>query len=205
MRSVLRRFTSSSTTISSPTAPPLVYAPSDTEERAIGAWLDQDPRRRRGGTWVNDRKGGPILWEADGRRYSPSGLVSHIWQQAEWREQWSAVQGPKQWRVPEEGGRWWRLRNGCGVGWTRHKNRRKTNSPSQGAHALRPDGVPHMQGLARNRQRRNTPQWAPIPVSVLVSFVLVQARPDEDALEDPPQFRTGTAHAGLPHELWKAC
>ncbi|WP_046501017.1 AIPR family protein [Streptomyces odonnellii] len=79
----------------------LVYAPSDTEERAIGAWLDQDPRRRRA-TWLNDRKA-PILWEADGRGYSPSGLVSRIWQQAEWREQWSAVQGPKQWRVPGEG------------------------------------------------------------------------------------------------------
>ena len=80
---------------------PLTYAPSDTEERAIGAWLDEDLRRRRA-TWLNDRKA-PILWEADGRQYSPSGLVSHIWQQGEWREQWSAVQGPKQWRVPGEG------------------------------------------------------------------------------------------------------
>lgn len=79
----------------------LAYAASDTEERAIGAWLDQDPRRRRA-TWLNDRKA-PILWEADGRRYSPTGLVNYIWQQAEWREQWSAVQGPKQWRVPGEG------------------------------------------------------------------------------------------------------
>ncbi|WP_424891158.1 AIPR family protein [Streptomyces sp. XH2] len=80
---------------------PLTYVPGDTEERAIGAWLDEDPRRRRA-TWANDRKA-PILWEADGRRYSPSGLVNHIWQQAEWREQWSAVQGPKQWSVPGEG------------------------------------------------------------------------------------------------------
>jgi AIPR protein len=80
---------------------PLAYTASDTEEQAIGTWLDQDPRRRRA-TWLNDRKT-PILWEADGQRYSPTGLVSHIWQQAEWREQWSAVQGPKQWRVPGEG------------------------------------------------------------------------------------------------------
>ncbi|WP_161500732.1 hypothetical protein [Embleya scabrispora] len=29
--------------------------------------------------------------------------MNQIWQQAEWREQWSAVQGPKQWRVPGEG------------------------------------------------------------------------------------------------------
>ena len=84
-----------------PDGTPLAYAPSDTEERAIGVWLDEDLRRRRA-TWLNDRKA-PILWEADGRRYSPSGLVSHIWQQGEWREQWSAVQGPKQWRVPGEG------------------------------------------------------------------------------------------------------
>ncbi|MFD7320018.1 AIPR family protein [Streptomyces sp. NPDC059875] len=84
-----------------PDGTPLTYAPSDTEERAIGAWLDQDPRRRRA-TWVNDRKA-PILWEADGQRYSPGGLVNHIWQRAEWREQWSAVQGPKQWRMPGEG------------------------------------------------------------------------------------------------------
>lgn len=79
----------------------LTYAPSGVEERAIGSWLDQDPRRRRS-TWLNDRKA-PILWEADGRRYSPSGLVNHIWEQAGWREQWVAVQGPKQWRVAGEG------------------------------------------------------------------------------------------------------
>ncbi|MFD9732774.1 hypothetical protein, partial [Micrococcus luteus] len=33
-----------------------------------------------------------------------SGLVTHIWQQAEWREAWSAVQGPKQWGVLGEDG-----------------------------------------------------------------------------------------------------
>ncbi|MFE0579094.1 AIPR family protein [Streptomyces sp. NPDC058874] len=80
---------------------PLEYAPSAAEELAIGSWLDADPRRRRA-SWVNDRKT-PILWEADGRRYSPTGLVSHIWNEADWKEQWSAVQGPKQWRVPSEG------------------------------------------------------------------------------------------------------
>ncbi|MEV8035643.1 hypothetical protein [Streptomyces sp. NPDC086182] len=80
---------------------PLVYAPSTVEELAIGAWLDEDPRRRRA-SWVNDRKT-PILWEADGKRYSPTGLVSQMWNAADWKEQWSAVQGPKQWRVPGEG------------------------------------------------------------------------------------------------------
>ncbi|WP_029391407.1 AIPR family protein [Streptomyces xiaopingdaonensis] len=80
---------------------PLVYAPSAVEELAIGAWLDEDPRRRRA-SWVNDRKT-PVLWEADGKRYSPTGLVSQMWNAADWKEQWSAVQGPKQWRVPGEG------------------------------------------------------------------------------------------------------
>lgn len=80
---------------------PLVYAPSTVEELAIGAWLDEDPRRRRA-TWVNDRRT-PILWEADGKRYSPTGLVSQMWNAADWKEQWSAVQGPKQWRVPGDG------------------------------------------------------------------------------------------------------
>ncbi|WP_371665668.1 AIPR family protein [Streptomyces sp. NBC_01241] len=79
----------------------LEYAPSAVEELAIGAWLDADPRRRRA-SWVNDRKT-PLLWEADGRRYSPTGLVSQMWNAADWKEQWSAVQGPKQWRVPGEG------------------------------------------------------------------------------------------------------
>ncbi|MFJ6525842.1 AIPR family protein [Streptomyces longwoodensis] len=79
----------------------LEYAPSAAEELAIGAWLNADPRRRRA-SWVNDRKA-PLLWEADGRRYSPTGLVSQMWNEADWKEQWSAVQGPKQWRVPGEG------------------------------------------------------------------------------------------------------
>ncbi|MFI1831113.1 AIPR family protein [Streptomyces sp. NPDC020412] len=80
---------------------PLEYAPSAVEELAIGAWLDADPRRRRA-SWVNDRKN-PLLWEADGKRYSPTGLVSQMWNEADWKEQWSAVQGPKQWRVSGEG------------------------------------------------------------------------------------------------------
>ncbi|MFB6875115.1 AIPR family protein [Streptomyces sp. NPDC056323] len=80
---------------------PLLYAPSIPEEQAIGAWLDEDPRRRRA-SWISDRSA-PILWEADGRRYSPTGLVLQMWREADWKEQWSAVQGPKQWRVLGEG------------------------------------------------------------------------------------------------------
>lgn len=79
----------------------LKYYPSATEEQAIGDWLTADPRRSVA-SWVNDRRK-PLLWEADGERYSPSGLVAHIWRQADWREAWSAVQGPKQWGIPGEG------------------------------------------------------------------------------------------------------
>lgn len=80
----------------------LMYHPSATEEQAIGDWLNADPRRAYA-TWVYDRRK-PLLWEADGKQYSPSGLVTHIWQEAEWREAWSAVQGPKQWGVLGEDG-----------------------------------------------------------------------------------------------------
>jgi hypothetical protein len=79
----------------------LEYRPSPTEEQAIGHWLNADPRRGYA-TWVNDRRK-PLLWEADGERYSPSGLVTHIWRLAEWQEAWIAVQGPRQWAIPGEG------------------------------------------------------------------------------------------------------
>ncbi|WP_432047925.1 AIPR family protein [Streptomyces asiaticus] len=79
----------------------LVYRPSQVEEQAIGDWLNADPRRFFA-TWINDRNK-PLLWEADGRRYSPTGLVQQIWRSAEWREAWSAVQGPKQWALPDGG------------------------------------------------------------------------------------------------------
>ncbi|GGI68976.1 hypothetical protein GCM10011581_02500 [Saccharopolyspora subtropica] len=77
------------------------YNPTSTEVQAIGEWLNSDPRRSFA-TWTNDRRK-PLLWEADKERYSPSGLVTHIWRQANWQEAWSAVQGPKQWEIPGEG------------------------------------------------------------------------------------------------------
>jgi hypothetical protein len=79
----------------------LQYQPSLTEEQAIGSWLNAHPGHSYA-TWINDRRK-PLLWEADGERYSPTGLVTQIWRKAEWREAWSAVQGPKQWYLPGEG------------------------------------------------------------------------------------------------------
>jgi hypothetical protein len=80
----------------------LTFTPgSDVEETALRGWLAEDPLRSAA-TWVNNRAK-PLLWAADGQRYSPTGLVTHIWELAEWREAWVSVQGPKQWAVPGEG------------------------------------------------------------------------------------------------------
>lgn len=74
---------------------------SDVEREAINQWISEDGARSVA-TWVNDRSK-PLLWEFDGKRYSPSGLITHIWQLANWRDAWASVQGPKQWLVQGEG------------------------------------------------------------------------------------------------------
>ncbi|MGH3492919.1 MAG: AIPR family protein [Sciscionella sp.] len=80
----------------------LMFTPgSDVEEAALHDWLAADPQRSVA-SWVNNRKK-PLIWAADGEHYSPSGLVTHMWELAEWREAWVAVQGPRQWAVPGEG------------------------------------------------------------------------------------------------------
>lgn len=80
----------------------LRYVPSSERERAAMAdWLAADPGRARA-TWVLDRRR-PILWEADGKQYSPSGLVMHMWQLADWTDSPVAVQGPKCWHRGTDG------------------------------------------------------------------------------------------------------
>ncbi|MEU9884147.1 hypothetical protein [Sphaerisporangium sp. NPDC051011] len=56
---------------------------------------------------MNDRSK-PLVWAVDGRRYSPTGLVTEIWNQAGWDAQTRpvAVQGPSRWTVPGEGSLW---------------------------------------------------------------------------------------------------
>ncbi|MFD9367483.1 AIPR family protein [Streptomyces sp. NPDC060020] len=71
------------------------------EEQALGDWLGEDPRRYIA-TWVNDARS-PLIWAVDGERYSPSGLVVRIWQEAGWAEAPVAVQGPRCWVLPGEG------------------------------------------------------------------------------------------------------
>ncbi|MEV7796538.1 AIPR family protein [Streptomyces sp. NPDC087512] len=79
----------------------VMYRPSPTEERAIGEWLSEDPRRYLA-TWTNDPRR-PLIWEIDQQSYSPSALVRHIWSEAAWDEAPSLVQGARSWVVPGEG------------------------------------------------------------------------------------------------------
>lgn len=69
------------------------------EQKALSPWLAEDPRRSRA-TWVNNR-GAPLLWEADGKRYSPSGLTKHMLRQVGLNTK--AVQGTSRWIVPGAG------------------------------------------------------------------------------------------------------
>ncbi|MFC8276363.1 AIPR family protein [Streptomyces sp. NPDC057271] len=79
----------------------LMYRPTEAEERAIGAWLSEDPRRYIA-TWTNDRRR-PLLWAADQQSYSPSALIRHIWNEARWDQAPSAVNGARRWLLPGEG------------------------------------------------------------------------------------------------------
>ncbi|MEC4017744.1 hypothetical protein [Streptomyces sp. H27-D2] len=69
------------------------------EQEALEAWLDEDDRRARA-TWVNHRTR-PILWAADGRQYSPSGLISRMWELAQWENRPVSNQGTARWMTPE--------------------------------------------------------------------------------------------------------
>ncbi|MFJ3625284.1 abortive phage infection protein [Streptomyces albidoflavus] len=65
------------------------------ERAALQEWLDADPRRSRA-TWLNHRTK-PLLWAADGKQYSPSGLITHMWELADWKKRPVANQGPARW------------------------------------------------------------------------------------------------------------
>ncbi|MEU9000875.1 AIPR family protein [Streptomyces sp. NPDC048551] len=68
------------------------------EAEALRDWLAQDEKRSLA-TWVKHRTK-PVLWAADGKRYSPSGLITHMWKLAEWTEQPVANQGTARWLAP---------------------------------------------------------------------------------------------------------
>ena len=73
-------------------------APSTDLQVQVGEWLDAEPGRRCA-TWQDDVTA-PLLWEADGKPYSPTGLARLILEEAAGRT--SQVQGPLYW-VNESG------------------------------------------------------------------------------------------------------
>lgn len=83
----------------------LYFEASTIQERdALRFWLVEDPRRGQA-SWVNDRRK-PLLWAADGSRYTPTGLVKRIWKEAGWTAMPVSVQGPSRWHLPGEGSLW---------------------------------------------------------------------------------------------------
>ncbi|MYW60347.1 MULTISPECIES: AIPR family protein [unclassified Streptomyces] len=65
------------------------------EAEALAGWLAEDERRSRA-TWVKHRAR-PLLWAADGKQYSPSGLIAHMWELAQWDQRPVANQGTTRW------------------------------------------------------------------------------------------------------------
>lgn len=77
----------------------LTLTPGTGPERvAMKEWFAADAARSRA-SWVRHRTK-PILWAADGKQYSPSRLVEHMWELAGWEGRPKAVQGTKRWAVP---------------------------------------------------------------------------------------------------------
>ncbi|MER7181289.1 AIPR family protein [Streptomyces hyaluromycini] len=81
-------------------APLVLTTDYPVEAEALKDWLAEDDKRGRA-TWTNHRTK-PILWAADGKQYSPSGLISRMWELAEWEERPLANQGTARW-VTETG------------------------------------------------------------------------------------------------------
>jgi hypothetical protein len=72
-------------------------AGSPAEIVAMQEWLGADASRSRA-TWVAHRTK-PILWAADGEQYSPSGLITQMWEFAGWADHPVANQGTARWTV----------------------------------------------------------------------------------------------------------
>lgn len=79
-------------------------ATTQPEREAMADWLAADPTRGMA-TWINERVR-PLLWAADGKRYSPSGLVQRMWQLAGWAKAPVAAQGPSRWYVADGSSLW---------------------------------------------------------------------------------------------------
>ncbi|WP_330176080.1 AIPR family protein [Streptomyces sp. NBC_01498] len=84
---------------------PLRYVALNEPERdAMAGWLAEDESRRQA-TWVNHRTK-PILWAYDQQQYSPSGLVSKMWADADWDDRPVANQGTARWFPSEDLSLW---------------------------------------------------------------------------------------------------
>ncbi len=68
-------------------------APTADLQDQMADWLDAEPGRRHA-TWQDDAAA-PLVWEADGKSYSPTGLARLILEEAAGRT--SQVQGPLYW------------------------------------------------------------------------------------------------------------
>lgn len=77
----------------------LTYRPTSREQGPMRAWLAADPRRGRA-TWVNSRSQ-PLVWEFDGKRYSPSALVLRMWTLADWTKAPGTAHGELRWVVKD--------------------------------------------------------------------------------------------------------
>ncbi|SPT60100.1 AIPR family protein [Actinomadura madurae] len=69
------------------------------ERRDLAEWLEENPDRLRA-VWRNS-KTKQLQWQADGKSYSPSGLVKMMRREASGVDQ--QVQGTRHWHVPGEG------------------------------------------------------------------------------------------------------
>ncbi|UDM03244.1 AIPR family protein [Streptomyces longhuiensis] len=81
-------------------APMFLHTYIEPERKALEPWLAANELRARA-TWVNHHTK-PLLWAADGNRYSPSGLIARMWELAEWEERPVSNQGTARWAT--EGG-----------------------------------------------------------------------------------------------------
>ncbi|WP_261955242.1 AIPR family protein [Streptomyces nigrescens] len=81
-------------------APLVLTTAYPLEAEALKDWLAQDEKRGRA-SWTNHRTK-PILWATDGKQYSPSGLITRMWELAEWEKRPVANQGTARW-VTETG------------------------------------------------------------------------------------------------------
>ncbi|MFB6556941.1 AIPR family protein, partial [Streptomyces sp. NPDC056405] len=65
-------------------APLVLTTAYPLEAEALKDWLAQDEKRGRA-SWTNHRTK-PILWATDGKQYSPSGLITRMWELAGWEK-----------------------------------------------------------------------------------------------------------------------